>query len=225
MKVMLLGATGLTGGLVLQGLLARDEITAVIALGRRRLPTEHAKLEQHETGFDRLEDLADQFAVDAIICCLGTTIKKAGSREQFRKVDCGYPLKAAELGRQKGVKAFLLMSAIAASTSSRVFYNRVKGELEEGIRTMGYPYLSVYQPSLLLGHRQEHRRAEALGIKAMPLINRALIGPLERFRGIEASTVARAMVNEVCGLPAELPAEPVIRVHEYSDIKAMAPSP
>lgn len=222
MKVMLLGATGLTGGKVLEGLLARDEVSSVIAPVRRSVPLEHAKLEQHEVDFDRLDEHAGLFAVDAIVCCLGTTIKKAGSREQFRKVDLGYPLKAAELGRSEGTRAFVLMSAIAASSSSTVFYNRVKGELEDSVKALDFPFLSIYQPSLLLGDRQEHRAGEALGMKAMPLVNRALIGPLEKFRGIEAATVARAMVNEVCALTLEKPAGPVIRVHEYPDIVMLA---
>jgi uncharacterized protein YbjT (DUF2867 family) len=224
MKVMLLGATGLTGGKVLEGLLASTGVSSVVAPVRRAIDVSHEKLEQHEIDFDRIHEHGELFAVDAIICCLGTTISKAGSREQFRKVDFGFPLKAAELGRANGAKAFVLMSAIAASSSSTVFYNRVKGELEDRVRALGYPWLSIYQPSLLLGEREERRVAEGLGMKAMPLINRVLIGPLERFRGIEAATVARAMVNEVVSMVSEAPAEPVVRVHEYPDIVALAAS-
>lgn len=222
MKVMLLGATGLTGGQVLEGLLAREDVSSVVAPVRRALPLNHEKLHQQEVDFDRLDEHGDLFAVDAIVCCLGTTIKKAGSREQFRKVDYGYPMKAAELGRANGAQVFVLMSAIASSSSSTVFYNRVKGELEDGIKSLGYPCLSIYQPSLLLGERNEQRTAEALGIKAMPLINRALIGPLEKFRGIEAVTVARAMVNEVSALAQQTPAQSTVRIHEYADIVALA---
>ncbi|ARM85843.1 NAD-dependent epimerase/dehydratase family protein [Marinobacter salarius] len=222
MKVMLLGASGLTGGKVLEGLLAREDVSSVVAPMRRTLPLNHEKLHQQEVDFDRLDEHSDLFAVDAIVCCLGTTIKKAGSREQFRKVDYGYPMKAAELGRANGAQVFVLMSAIASSSSSTVFYNRVKGELEDGIKSLGYPCLSIYQPSLLLGERNEQRTAEALGIKAMPFINRALIGPLEKFRGIEAATVARAMVNEVSALARQAPAQLEVRVHEYPDIKALA---
>ncbi len=143
MKVMLLGATGLTGGQVLQGLLAREEVDQVVALVRHRLPTLHDKLAQHEVDFDNLDAHASLFDVDAIVCCLGTTIKKAGSQAQFRKVDLGYPLKAAELGRAHDVRAFILMSAIGASSSSTIFYNRVKGELEDALEDLGYPYLSI----------------------------------------------------------------------------------
>ncbi|MEQ5814289.1 NAD(P)H-binding protein [Marinobacter sp. NFXS11] len=222
MRVMLLGATGLTGGKVLQGLLGRDEVSQVVALVRHKLPTLHDKLAQHEVDFDSLEDHAELFDVDVIICCLGTTIKKAGSQDQFRKVDLGYPMKAGELGRSRGVRAFILMSAIGASSSSTIFYNRVKGELEDALRGLDYPYLSIYHPSLLLGDRKEQRTAEALGIKAMPLVNRLLIGPLDKYRGIEAQTVASAMVNEACHLAAEPAAEQVVQTREYDEIVQLA---
>ena len=222
MRVMLLGATGLTGGKVLQGLLGREEVSQVVALVRHKLPTLHDKLAQHEVDFDRLEDHAELFDVDVIICCLGTTIKKAGSQDQFRKVDLGYPMKAGELGRSRGVRAFILMSAIGASSSSTIFYNRVKGELEDALRDLDYPYLSIYHPSLLLGDRKEQRTAEALGIKAMPLVNRLLIGPLDKYRGIEAQTVASAMVNEACSLASEPAAEQVVQTREYDEIVQLA---
>ena len=222
MRVMLLGATGLTGGKVLQGLLGREEVSQVVALVRHKLPTLHDKLAQHEVDFDRLDDHAELFDVDVIICCLGTTIKKAGSQDQFRKVDLGYPMKAGELGRSRGVRAFILMSAIGASSSSTIFYNRVKGELEDALRDLDYPYLSIYHPSLLLGDRKEQRTAEALGIKAMPLVNRLLIGPLDKYRGIEAQTVASAMVNEACRLASEPAAEQVVQTREYDEIVQLA---
>ena len=222
MRVMLLGATGLTGGKVLQGLLGRDEVSRVVALVRHRLPTLHDKLAQQEVDFDRLEDHADLFDVDVIICCLGTTINKAGSQGQFRKVDLGYPVSAAELGRSRGVRAFILMSAIGASSSSTIFYNRVKGELEDTLRDLDYPYLSIYHPSLLLGERKEQRTAEALGVKAMPLVNRVLIGPLDKYRAIEAQTVASAMVNEACSLVPEPAAERVVQIREYDEIVRLA---
>lgn len=222
MRVMLLGATGLTGGKVLQGLLGREEVSQVVALVRHKMPTLHDKLAQHEVDFDRLDDHAELFDVDVIICCLGTTIKKAGSQDQFRKVDLGYPMKAGELGRSRGVRAFILMSAIGASSSSTIFYNRVKGELEDALRDLDYPYLSIYHPSLLLGDRKEQRTAEALGIKAMPLVNRLLIGPLDKYRGIEAQTVASAMVNEACRLASEPAAEQVVQTREYDEIVQLA---
>lgn len=222
MRVMLLGATGLTGGWVLQGLLAREEVSQVVALVRHKLPTVSDKLVQHEVDFDQLADHADLFDVDIIICCLGTTIKKAGSKDQFRKIDLGYPLKAGELGRAQGVRAYILMSAIGASSSSPLFYSRVKGELEDALGDLGYPHLAIYHPSLLLGDRKEHRTAEALGIQAMPLVNRLLMGPLDKYRGIEASTVASAMVNEACNLASEPAGEHGVQTREHDDIIRLA---
>ncbi len=185
--VMVLGATGLTGGKVVEGLLARDEVASVVTPVRRETDRQHPKLVQREVNFDRLDEHADLFEVDVIVCCLGTTIRKAGSQRAFRRVDY-----SPEQKSDWGARAFVLMSAIASSSSSTVFYNRIKGELEDSVSGLGYPFLSIYRPSLLLGERKEHRTAEALGIKAMPLVNRALIGPLEKYRGIEADTVARA---------------------------------
>ncbi|MGO1693061.1 MAG: oxidoreductase [Marinobacter sp.] len=222
MKVLLLGATGLTGGLALDELLTRDEVESVVVPVRKPLKTVHTKLHQQEMDFDRMEDHAGLFAVDVIICCLGTTIKKAGSQEQFRKVDYGYCLKAAELGRAAGANAFILMSAIGSSSSSTIFYNRVKGELENSVKGLEYPYLSIYHPSLLLGSRPDNRLGEALGGKAMPLINRVLLGPLEKYRGIEAAKVASAMVNEACSLTSESAAEQVVQIREYHDIVGLA---
>ncbi|EMP56183.1 nucleoside-diphosphate-sugar epimerase [Marinobacter santoriniensis NKSG1] len=222
MKVMVLGATGLTGHLVVEGLLAREEIESVTVLVRRPLALEHPRLIQHPVDFDSLGDHSELFAVDALICCLGTTIRKAGSQARFREVDYGYPLAAARIGREQGARALILMSAIGASSSSTIFYNRVKGELEDAVRDLGYPYLSIYHPSLLLGDRQEHRKGEKLGQMAMPLINRVLLGPLDKYRAIKAETVASAMVNEVCALAAGKADQRGNWTREYPDIVALA---
>ncbi len=224
MKVLLLGATGLTGGLVLEGLLAADQVSQVVAPTRRALTIEHEKLQAAAVDFAHLEEQAALFKVDAIICCLGTTIKKAGSRKRFREVDYGYAIKAAELGRQQGAEAFILMSAIGASSSSPVFYNRTKGELEDDLKGLGYPYLSIYQPGLLLGERSEQRTAEALGMKAMPAINGLLQGPLRKYRGIEAATIARAMVHEIIELAEKGASRHGEFYRRYDDMVALGSS-
>ncbi|WP_150912127.1 NAD-dependent epimerase/dehydratase family protein [Marinobacter halotolerans] len=225
MKVLLLGATGLTGGMVMDKLLACEQVSCVVAPVRRETGISHPKLAEALVDFDHLEQHQDLFAVDAIICCLGSTIKKAGSRERFRQIDGGIPLKAAELGRQQGVNAFLLMSAVGASSSSPVFYNRVKGELEDALKTLNYPRLSIYQPGLLMTERAEQRLAENLGIKAMPAVNCLLQGPLKRYRGIDAAHVASAMVNEVMLLAEQGAAAPGgVFYHHYDDMVASASS-
>ena len=225
MKVLLLGATGLTGGMVLQQLLASGQISQVVTPVRRALAAKQEKLTQEVVDFDHLEQQEGLFAVDAIVCCLGSTIKKAGSRERFRDIDYGIPMKAAEIGRQQGAGVFILMSAVGASASSPVFYNRVKGELEDGLKALAYPHLSIYQPGLLMSDRPEQRLAESMGIKAMPAINCMLRGPMRRYRGIDAMLVAKAMANEVVGLAEhQVPDASNVFYRHYDDMLASASS-
>ena len=221
MKVMVLGATGMTGGMVVEKLLAQPEISTVIAPVRRPMVVEHPKLEQRFMDFDNMEEQADAFQVDALICCLGTTLKKAGSKEAFRKVDHDYALTAAQLARNAGARVMILMSAIGASSSSPVFYNRVKGELEDKARALAFPCLVIYHPSLLLGERHEERTAESLGMAVMPIANRALIGPLRKYRAIEAEAVAEAMVHDVVSCAVSAGPEKTVKVREYDDIRRL----
>lgn len=225
MKVLLLGASGLTGGMVLRELLASERIQTIVAPVRRALSVENSKLYQEIVDFDHLEQHESLFAADVILCCLGSTIKKAGSRQRFRQIDYGYSIKAAQLGRKQGVNTFLLMSAVGASSSSPVFYNRVKGELEDHLKDLAFSHLSIYQPGLLMTERSEQRFAEALGIKAMPAINGLLQGRMKRYRGIDARVVARAMVNEVIGLAGQTaPDSPGVFYRRYDDMVALASS-
>lgn len=225
MKVLLLGATGLTGGMVLQQLLAADTVSQVVAPVRRTLAVKQEKLTEEIVDFDHLAQHERLFAVDAIVCCLGSTIKNAGSRERFRDIDFGIPMKAAELGRQQGASAFMLMSAVGASASSSVFYNRVKGELEDGVKALAYPHLFIYQPGLLISDRPEQRLAESMGVKVMPAVNCLLRGPLRRYRGIDAMRVAEAMVNDVVGLAGhQKPGANRVLYRHYDDMVASASS-
>ena len=223
MKVMVLGATGLTGNLVVQALLSRDTVEKVVVPLRRKIEPAHPKLEQHLVSFDQLPMHREIFKVDALVCCLGTTIKKAGSREKFRQVDYEYALTAAELAREQVASTMILMSAVGASASSPVFYNRVKGELENAVRELGFENLSIYHPSLLLGERQEHRTAESLGMAVMPVANRLMMGPLRKYRSIEAETVANAMANELDQLQGDQAGRPpLVRIHEFDGIMKLA---
>jgi uncharacterized protein YbjT (DUF2867 family) len=139
--------------------------------------------------FSRLADDRDALASDVVICALGTTIKKAGSKERFREVDHDYPLAAARLALDAGARHFLLVSAIGASADSRVFYNRVKGELEDDLLALGFPLTTIVRPSLLLGDRSEFRLGEAVAGKLAFLVP-------GRYRPVQARAVARALVAE-----------------------------
>ncbi|WP_166268913.1 NAD(P)H-binding protein [Marinobacter caseinilyticus] len=220
MKVMLLGATGLTGRSVLSGLLEASEVSKVIALVRRPIDMEHAKLQAVVVDFDRLNEHADCFDVSVVVCCLGSTIKAAGSMAQFRKVDYQYCLEAARIARAHGANALLLMSAIGASSRSSVFYNRTKGELEDAVRELGFDVLSIFHPSLLLGDRREQRLAESAASAMAPVLNGVLLGPLRPYRAIRAEAVAQAMVNEVKGIATASSPARAVNVWSYDDILA-----
>lgn len=200
---IVLGATGLVGGLVVKELLNREEYDEVKVLVRRPLEIEHSKLTQIVLNWDELDQHADAFVqVRDVFCCLGTTIKKAGSQESFRQVDFEYPVLAAKLAHQAGVRQFLSVSSMGADSSSRIFYSRTKGELEEALTELKLPSVHLFRPSLLLGVRGEKRFGERVGAWFMSNFDFLFRGKALKYRAIPAETVAHAMVNiAVAGTP------------------------
>jgi uncharacterized protein YbjT (DUF2867 family) len=189
-SVMVLGATGLVGRECVRLLLDDPSVARVVALTRRPLSDDVAptKLRVEVVDFDRLASRGDLFAVDQIVCALGTTIKQAGSQDAFRRVDLEYPLMAAKLGLEHGAQDFLLVSALGASVQSRIFYNRMKGELEDALRTLPYRGVTIVRPSLLVGERDHFRLVEQIGKR---------IGWLApgKFKPVSARRVAAALVH------------------------------
>ena len=194
-KALLLGASGLIGGHCLMMLLQDESYQEVIVLVRKPLSLTHPKLTQHVVDFERLSDHAALFQADNIFCCLGTTIKKAGSQAAFRKVDFTYAYEAAQLAVAQGAKHFLLVSSLGADANSSVFYSRVKGELEIAITSLPFAAVSIFQPSLLLGTRAEFRLGERIAEPVAKALSFLLLGPLRKYRAIEARTVAAAMLR------------------------------
>jgi len=192
---LLAGATGLVGGHLLRLLLADDAWTRVVTLGRRPAGEPHPKLEQRIVNLGALEALGDLPHADDVFCCLGTTIKQAGSQQAFRQVDYEYVVSLARAGIRLGATQLLLVSAIGADAESRVFYSRVKGEAEAAIRQLPYRGIQIFRPSLLIGERAEVRLGERAAIVLAPLLSIPLVGRLRRYRPIEAAAVARAMVR------------------------------
>jgi len=156
------GATGLVGGECLRQLLACPRYERVIVVTRRELgaAARHDKLREVVVEFDRLGEAKARLRGDHVFCALGTTIRKAGSQAKFRAVDYEYPLRLAQLTRQSGARYFSIVSALGASRSSPFFYSRVKGEVEEGLRQMGWPSLAILRPSVIAGERAESRPLE-----------------------------------------------------------------
>jgi uncharacterized protein YbjT (DUF2867 family) len=157
-------------------------------LARRPIPEVPAKVEVHVVEFDRLDQHASLFAVDQIVCALGTTIRQAGSQAAFRKVDFEYPLAAARLGLRQGARHYLLVSSLGANSESGIFYNRVKGELEDQLRSLGYRAVTIARPSLLLGKRNQFRLMERVGM----VIGELVVG---RYRPVQAEAVAKSLVT------------------------------
>ena len=191
-RVVLLGATGLVGGHALQLLLDDARCSAVIAPTRRALSVQHAKLDAPLIDFDAPADDAALWSADAVICALGTTMKHAGSREAFRRIDHGYPLKFAQLARRHGTPAFVLNSAKGANPDSRIFYNQIKGELERDLSAMAWPSLSLVRPGLIDGERGESRPGEDIGLVFSRLFNPVLP---RGWRSNPATRIARVMVD------------------------------
>ena len=189
------GGSGLVGGHLLQVLLADDAYTRVVSLGRRQVTAQHPKLEQHVVDLGTLDAVTDLPPADHAFCCLGTTIKTAGSQEAFRKVDHDYVLAFARAGRRAGARQFLLISAVGADPTSRIFYSRVKGEVEHAVRELPYAGVQIFRPSFLMGERVNRRTAEGIGIPIARAVAPLLAGPLRRYRPIAAADVARAMVR------------------------------
>jgi len=186
---LLVGATGLIGSFLLQRLLDSDRYARVAVWARRGIGKTHPKLKSEVVDFDRLHER--RVEAEDVFCCLGTTIKQAGSQEAFRRVDYDFPVALAIAAAGGGARRLLVVSALGANPDSRVFYNRVKGEMEIAVRAAGVPATIFFRPSLLSGPRIEVRRGERIG-EAVGM----LLGPLlGKYRPIHADIVAAAMLK------------------------------
>lgn len=204
--IVIAGATGLTGEHLLDRLLSEPTVTRVLAPSRRPLAS-HPHLENPVGELDQLLPTLIG-PVDTAFCCLGSTIKQAGSQEAFRAVDHDLVLAFARRARELGARHLVVISALGANPQSSVFYNRVKGETEEALKAMGWPQLTIARPSLLLGARREFRLGERL---AAPLL-RWLPG---KYRGIDACALARALWR------LALEEQDGVRVIESADLRRL----
>lgn len=197
---LLFGGSGLVGRYCLDLLLKSPNYTKVISFGRRKLNIEHSKLKQIQIDFDNLSKYADLIKGNDLFCTLGTTIKKAGSQEAFRKVDFEYPLEIAKIASNNGVSQLILVSASGANSKSRFFYNRVKGELEDAVKELSFWGIHILRPSLLIGERNESRPLERFGIFVSKGIDFLVGDLLGQYQPVKAKDVAKAMVVEAQNL-------------------------
>jgi uncharacterized protein YbjT (DUF2867 family) len=213
MTALLAGATGLVGGECLRRLVACDDYARVIVVTRRDLgaAARNDKVLQLVTDLDGLASVRDQLRAEHVFCALGTTIRKAGSQDNFRRVDYQYPLQLAQFTRAVGARHFSVVSALGADARSGVFYSRVKGELEAALRAMDWPSLCIVRPSVIAGDRAESRPMERLAEHALRFAP-------AKWRSVAATDIAAAMVNTALRSP------PGVSTIESRDIPAAARS-
>ena len=198
MNILHVGATGLVGQLVLARLLQSQSVARVVAPTRRSLGIEHPRLRNPLVDFEALPEAADWWAVEAVICTLGTTIADAGSRAAFRRVDHDYPLRVAQLARRHGARAYALNSALGANARSSIFYNRVKGELEDALAALEYPSLVLVRPGLIDGRRDRPRAGEGRALAVSRLLRPLLPA---KWRPSRAERIADALVEAALDPP------------------------
>ena len=192
-KSIVLGSTGLIGKHLLTYLGEKD--SSVIAITRRPIDNMPKNVSPMIIDFDEFLDQGHLPGCEHIYICLGTTIKKAGSQESFKKVDLDYCLGFAKKARESGATTISLVTSVGANADSKNFYLKTKGKLENEIKAMGFDSVNIFQPGLLLGNRDEIRPLEFLGQYGSFLLNMFLFGSLKKYRSIEASKVANAMAN------------------------------
>ncbi|HEY0975439.1 MAG TPA: NAD(P)H-binding protein [Solimonas sp.] len=194
-SALVAGATGLVGRQLLERLLDDPAYTEIKVLARRDLGLQHPHLTAIQTDFRDLRALGDALAADDVFCCLGTTIKTAGSRAAFEDVDYRMVVDLARTGHAAGAQQFLVVSAVGASALSPAFYSRVKGRMEAAVSEVGFEAVHILRPSLLLGQRAEKRPGEAWAQKLSPYLRPLFAGPLSRYQPVEAADVAEAMLG------------------------------
>jgi uncharacterized protein YbjT (DUF2867 family) len=194
MIIAIAGASGLTGIACLQQLLQDERVSHVVSIGRRPLGIVHPKLTEIMLVGGKLET---PVKADGFICCLGTTLRKAGSEAAFRAVDFELPLHLAEALSQEGCRKMAVISAMGANLKSLVFYNRVKGEMELALRKLPFDALHILRPSFIEGNRQESRPMEKLGLFLFRMIDPLLKGNMSHYRIIKAETLAAGLITAV----------------------------
>lgn len=197
--VLIAGATGAVGREVLRLALANEKQVAQVVAPTRRALSPHPRLENPLVEFDQLTGSEPWWDVDAVICALGTTIKKAGSQEAFRRVDHEYPLVVARHALMHGARSYALNSSVGADAGSKSFYLRTKGEVERDLDALGYCSYTIVRPSVIWGERQEVRLGESLAIFALTALKPVVP---RRYRVVPAVRIAQALLDRaLAGVP------------------------
>jgi len=192
-SAIIIGATGLVGSFLVQLLLKDDRFISLKILTRRTTGITNQKLQEHIVNFDDPEQWKHLLTGDVLFSALGTTLKTAGSKEAQYKIDHTYQFRVAQAAAANRVPVYVLVSAAMANDRSKIFYTRMKGELERDIKQLPFQYIHIIQPGMLVGDRAENRPFEKLGTPVLQFLNR--LGIAKKQKPIDASIVAQAMIN------------------------------
>lgn len=193
-SAIILGATGLTGNLLLQLLLKDDRYDKIKLFSRSSVGISDVKIEEHLGDIVDLNNFENVFKADEVFCCIGTTKAKTPNKEIYRKIDFGIPVKAAQLCKDNGIGTLIIISALGANSKSNIFYNRTKGEMEEAVIKLLIPKTHILRPSLISGKREEKRIGELIFKQLMKVANLVMAGPLKKFKSIHPRDIAKTMV-------------------------------
>jgi len=188
---IVIGATGLVGTALLQLLCEQDSYESIKVIARKK-GFENPKIEYFLTDFEKMDDFSDKWLADDAYCCLGTTLRQAGSKANFYTVDFRYVLHFAQILSKNKAKKFLLVSSLGAKTNSMFYYSRTKAQAENAVKQLKFEAIHIFRPSLLLGQRKEKRFGEDVAKRIDRLFSFMLP---KRYKGIEAETVAKAMLK------------------------------
>ncbi|WP_430974326.1 NAD(P)H-binding protein [Sunxiuqinia rutila] len=191
-SAIVIGSTGLVGNHLIRLLLQDKRFDQVLVFGRRSTGLSHPKLQEHLVDFDQISNWAHSVQGDVLFSALGTTLKKAGSKEKQFLIDYTYQYQVAKAAASNGVASYVLVSSAGANAKSKLFYSRLKGQLDEAVQQAGFKQVAILRPSFLDGERQEQRTAEQIGLSAMRWLTQFIF---KRYRPIHAKVVAQAMIN------------------------------
>jgi len=191
---LVLGATGLVGQKLVEKLTIDERYESILIINRREVNYTHPKIQEKVIDFDKINESIKQVNATDLFCCVGTTIKTAGSQEAFRKVDFDIPVNFGKIAKRSEIQNFVIISSIGANSKSSTFYSKVKGEVEDQLSALRIPHLTILRPSLLLGNRDEKRLGEGIAQVLFSCFGFLMVGALKKYKAIPASQVAKAMI-------------------------------
>jgi len=190
---IIIGATGLTGGILLKNLIADPSYEKIKLFSRSAVSNTSLKVEEYIIDLFRIGEYKDQFVGDEVFCCIGTTASKTKDKELYRAIDYGIPVNAAKLAVENNIKTFLVISSMGANVSSSIFYNKTKGEMERDVLELNIKNTFILRPSLIGGKRHEFRMGERIAKGLMSLLSPLFLGTLKKYKIIHPEKIATCM--------------------------------